>query len=91
MSDLISRSALIEVLEKYKFGAISNDSEREYIKETVLNFVNKQPTAYNVDKVLEQINEDLDTYFDGGDFATCHDRLVVLKDVNKIVKEGGVE
>lgn len=37
----------MEVLQKYKFGAISNDTEREYTKETVLNFVNEQPTACN--------------------------------------------
>ena len=40
MSDLISRSELLEEIEKYKFGAISNDAEREYVKETILNFMN---------------------------------------------------
>ena len=50
VEDLISRSALIEILTKYKFGAISNESEREYTKETVLQFVKEQPTTYNVDR-----------------------------------------
>ena len=58
MSDLISRSALIESFTKYKFGAISNDMEREYIKENVLLFINAQPTAYDVDKVVEQLEKE---------------------------------
>lgn len=45
MSDLISRKALIDILAKYKFGAIKSESEREYTKETVLNFVKEQPTV----------------------------------------------
>lgn len=45
MSDLISRKALIGILTKYKFGAIKSESEREYTKETVLNFVKEQPTV----------------------------------------------
>lgn len=45
MSDLISRKALIGILTKYKFGAIKSESEREYTKETVLNFVKEQSTV----------------------------------------------
>lgn len=45
MSDLISRKALIDILAKYKFGAIKSESEREYTKETVLNFVKEQPSV----------------------------------------------
>lgn len=44
MGDLISREALFEILKKYKFGAIINESAREYTRETVLNFVKEQPT-----------------------------------------------
>ena len=45
MSDLISRKALIDILTKYKFGAIKSESEREYTKETVLNFVKEQSSV----------------------------------------------
>ena len=45
MSDLISRKALIDILAKYKFGAIKSESEREYTKETVMNFVKEQPSV----------------------------------------------
>ena len=57
MSDLISRSELLKEIEKYKFGAISNDAEREYIKKTILDFIICQPTAYSVDKVVEDMDE----------------------------------
>ena len=59
MSDLISRSELLKEIEKYKFGAISNDAEREYIKKTILDFIIGQPTAYSVDGVVEEIAERL--------------------------------
>ena len=55
MSDLISRSELLKEIEKYKFGAISNDAEREYIKKTILNFIICQPTAYDIDNVVEEL------------------------------------
>ena len=61
MSDLISRSELLKEIEKYKFGAISNDAEREYIKKTILDFINFQPTAYSVGKIVEEL-EKLQTY-----------------------------
>lgn len=57
MSDLISRSELLKEIEKYKFGAISNDAEREYIKKTILDFIICQPTAYSVDRVVEELRE----------------------------------
>lgn len=87
MSDLISRSALIEVLEKYRFGAISNDAEREYVKETVLNFVKEQPAAYDVDAVAGEIEDVLwNCYIDNGQgFKTYVNRAC------EILKRGGVE
>ena len=98
MGDLISRSALMEVLEKYKFGAISNDAERDYTKETVLNFVNEQPTAYDVEKVEEQIEEMNMNYFltiantgsEKLDIAYGYTSDALNKAID-IVKGGGVE
>ena len=62
MSDLISRSELLKEIEKYKFGAISNDAEREYIKKTILDFIICQPTAYSVDGVVEELQENASRY-----------------------------
>ena len=60
MSDLISRSEFLKEIEKYKFGAISNDAEREYIKKTILGFIICQPTAYDVDKVVDELEKELE-------------------------------
>ena len=62
MSDLISRSELLKEVEKYKFGAISNDAEREYIKKTILDFIIYQPTAYSVDGVVKELEENASRY-----------------------------
>ena len=92
MSDLISRSELLKEIEKYKFGAISNDAEREYIKKTILDFIICQPTAYDIDKVVEKLKrirvketcnkEKCDTK------EIC--RICVVDDAIEIVKQGGV-
>ena len=36
--------------------------------------------------IIERL-EDLDVYFDNGDFATCYDALVICNDVRKIVNQ----
>ena len=82
MSDLISRSQLLKEIEKYKFGAISNDTEREYIKSTILDFINFQPTAYDIDKVVRQLN--LESVG-----SSIQMSLGLLRAI-EIVKQGGV-
>ena len=86
MSDLISRSELLKEIEKYKFGAISNDAEREYIKKTILDFIICQPTAYDIGKVVEELEQHYDD-----DSVICG--LVyndAIKKAIEIVKQGGV-
>ena len=80
MSDLISRSELLKEIEKYKFGAISNDAEREYIKKTILDFIICQPTAYSVDGVVEELER-----YPLGNLG-CQE----LDEIIEIVKHGGV-
>ena len=82
MSDLISRSKLLKEIEKYKFGAISNNAEREYVKTTILNFIECQPTAYDIDKVVRQLN--LESVG-----SSIKESLGLLRAI-KIVKQGGV-
>ena len=62
MSDLISRSELLKEIEKYKFGAISNNAEREYVKTTILNFIECRPTAYDPDNVVEELQKNASRY-----------------------------
>lgn len=80
MSGLISRSELLKEIEKYKFGAISNDAEREYIKKTILDFIICQPTAYSVDRVVEELREFLINY-GVPENSRVHQRII------KIVKQ----
>ena len=87
MSDLISRSQLLKEIEKYKFGAISNDTEREYIKKTILDFINFQPTAYSVDKVAEELDKIKGHY---GYFGSEECEYVPYEEAIEIVKQGGV-
>ena len=97
MSDLIGRSELLKEVEKYKFGAISNDTQREYIKSTILDFINFQPTAYSVDKVVKELEEVKMRYFltiantgdEKSDFAYENVGNALDKAI-EIVKQGGV-
>lgn len=82
MSDLISRIELLKEIEKYKFGAISNNAEREYVKTTILNFIECQPTAYSVNKVVEELEIELEK----GNIAIDFGEFRLFE----IVKHGGV-
>ena len=89
MSDYISKSVLLEELAKYKFGAISNDAEREYIKETMLLIVGEQPTLSETEiirkafeRVIQQLSEQMPIRFNG--FGKT---LITVEDVIKILKE----
>ena len=87
MSDLISRSELLKEIEKYKFGAISNDAEREYIKNTILDFIIGQPTAYSVDGVVEELEEIEQHCLDMSDWqgqsAMCNAIEIVKQEAEK--------
>ena len=99
-SDYISKSSLIMSLRDYQFERLSTKGfAREYdLIDKIIEGVKNQPTVdekeitrKTVERILEKI-DDLETHFDNGDFATCGDLLVVLKDVLRIVKEeGGIE
>ena len=89
---LVDADALIGAIEKYKFGAISNESEREYTREIMMCFVNGSPTAYDVEKVVEQIHEYFCKVIDeceGNEVP--HEILAYNKAVCEIVRSGGME
>ena len=98
MSDLISRSELLKEIEKYKFGAISNDAEREYIKKTILDFIICQPTAYDIDNVVEELeNWSFETKIlvpnsnELGEYEEEVERKIICtQNAIEIVKQGGV-
>lgn len=53
MSDLISRSAVIELLRKN----MTSDIQDQIITENNINLICAIPTAYDVEKVIEELEE----------------------------------
>ena len=60
MSDLISRKALIEELHKALDGS---GYDEDYKEMGIDDFINNQPTAFDVEKVVEQLEEVKISYF----------------------------
>ena len=66
MGDLISRSALIEEIESLTMQitgirsgkGVLSECMKEY-KKSILRIIEEQPTAYDVEKVVEQLEEEL--------------------------------
>ena len=85
MSDLISRSALLEIIEKMNFDFGNDSDDTETIIEMVSEAVNNQPTAYDVDKVVEQADEIL--------YNRCYDTDYKLgtKEMEEVIRKGGIE
>ena len=95
MSDLISRSALLEIIEKMNFDFGNDSDDTETIIEMVSEAVNNQPTAYDVEKVVEQLKDKL-TCEDFGTCGYCQNRwctreLLDADDAIEIVRKGGIE
>lgn len=91
MSRLIDADALIEVIKKYKFGAISNESEREYTREIMLCFVNGSSTAYSVEKVVAELGkESYEIRLEGGALIDSWHSVIDKNKAIDIVRKGGV-
>ena len=75
--DLISRSAFIEFIRN--LPKTENGYSREYDESDIIHYINEQPTAYDVEKVVEQIKYKL----------FCRD--IPTNILDEIVRKGGVE
>ena len=75
MNDLISRSKMINDIVTYLFSDKCNLNE---LGEDIREIIDSEPTAYDVDKVVEQIK------------ILSPANYVTKDDVLKIVKGGGV-
>lgn len=89
MSRLIDADELIKYIKIWEIGTSISSDQKEFI-----DCVNKQPTAFDVDEVVEQLEtrnaraaalqkENISEYFEGE--ADAFEFAI------KIVKEGGVE
>lgn len=85
MSDLISRKKVISILEQLEEHSLSGKMDIS----NAIYLLEKQPTAYDVDKVVEQLeslsNAEADYYY-----ARSND-VIDREDAIDIVKKGGVE
>ena len=100
MSDLISRGALIEEIKSLNIVLNGKQIFSDDAKDSVLRIINEQPTAYDIDKVVEELesnsfitvkNEEVQTKRkDIQSYIAVEKEVVLLKDTNEIVKQGGV-
>ena len=91
MSDLISRSELLKRFCINKDGHRIPERDCDNFEVTVSvkdikTIIKEQPTAYNVDKVVEEL--ELHSFELGTDTIPAH--YVRLNDAIEIVKQGGV-
>ncbi len=84
-NDLISRSALIEHLRAIKtvYGVPMTNRDKQVIH-WVIGHIKDEPTAYDVDKVVEQLEEEINN--------ECDEAVIQAYEYAiKIVKAGGTD
>ena len=100
---LVDADKLITDLKKYveNIKNIRDDGKCFLTEENVLNIIKEQPTAFDVDKVVEQLEEENALYC--AKFIICKkkgndtlakenlDRANLLDKAIKIVKAGGID
>ena len=97
MSDLISRSELLEEIKSLSIVLNGKQIFSDDAKDTILRIINEQPTAYSVDNVVKELEELKMRYFltiantgdEKSDFAYENVGNVLDKSI-EIVKQGGV-
>ena len=105
MSDLISRRDLLRHLADWQFGAFSEVGfEKEYeLMNDVFDCVKNMPTAYDVDKVVEELETLAEKHMSNSEKAEelgkAYEKHAVLhggkgrayENAIEIVRKGGVE
>ena len=100
MSDLISRGALIEEIKSLNIVLNGKQIFSDDAKDSVLRIINEQPTAYDIDKVVEELEnnsfitvkqEEVQTKRkDIQSYIAVEKEVILLNDAIEIVKQGGV-
>ena len=96
MSDLISRRELLEEIKSLSIVLNGKQIFSDDAKDTVLRIINEQPTAYSVDKIVEEL-EELKVIKDGSipiihgkAELELHDKAIrnkAIDDLSNILKE----
>ena len=85
---LIDADALkICYMGKNSLGTNNNDSKADYA--SIRKMIDAQPTAYDVDKVVEQLKEMSGIQFDGKNESYQLDWCIDISKAIEIVKGGG--
>ena len=97
MQDLISRQAVIDLLKK----SASRDIEEVVITDKHINLIKDMPCAYNIEKVVAELEEERGiSYVDFDEYAYRYELDLCdnddwfyrgLERAIKLVKRGGVE
>ena len=87
MSDLISREEAIQIIRSQGlYGSGYSDEERE---NNVIDMLESVPTAYNVDKVVKEL-EDYQMWKGFMIYDLTHREREIIRKAIEIVKGGGV-
>lgn len=84
MGRLIGEDELVEEIKSLKIVLDGKDIFPTTAKDTVLRIISEQPTAYDPDKVVEQLEEHFNATNDKGARLAYHHAI-------QIVKGGGVD
>ena len=95
MGDLISRKALLQKLEGKNSYSVNTATTEQIMKSYAyadcICIIEHEPTAYDVDKVVEQLQKSNHNYYPSIDSYCVSEKAVKLKDAIEIVKGGGQE
>lgn len=84
MSDLIRREDVIKLVNQFVFGLCKEQNDE--VRRTFNKYIEKMPTAYDIDKIVEELEKREEHYVEmldwQGQSAIC--------DAIEIVKQGGV-
>lgn len=88
MSDLISRSKLIEEIKSLSIVLGGKQIFSDNAKDSVLRTIDEQPTAYSIDKVVEKLKTDSSVKLYGSQNSDNY--MIPVNRAIEIVKQGGV-
>lgn len=82
---LIDADELIKYIKIWEIGTSISSDQKEFI-----DCINRQPTAFDVDKVVKQLDKASD-YYEFDEQGKEHVQMINLTEAIEIVKGGGVE
>lgn len=93
MSDLISRSELLEEIKSLSIVLNGKQIFSDDAKDTILRIINEQPTSYDIDEVVEKLEIERKTAnntYNSFNMGVDLGRVFGLEKAIEIVKQGGV-